>query len=355
MSIKIYTTAQSNDFMGIVKQFNADIYYYPMYLLAFESINDGKGFLFFFDEGGMQAINVFMKRDISSVNSLKNKIPENRYFDITTPYGYGGFLLKGNVTDENIILLQKRFSEWCIKENIINEFVRFHLFHCNEFKNNFYGEVKYISENIVVNIDIDKNTLWNDFEHKVRKNVKKAIKNKLTVYTDYDAKYIDSFYNIYINTMERNHASNFYFFEKDFFTKIHNTLPENSIFFHVFKEQKIISTELVLFSNEYAYSFLGGTLSEFYDYRPNDLLKYEIINWCVDNKIKKFILGGGYSPNDGIYIYKKSFSPHGDVPFYIGKQIYNKKIYEELLQLSGVKSNNLENDYFPLYRKPTVD
>ena len=59
--------------------------------------------------------------------------------------------------------------------------------------------------------------------------------------------------------------------------------------------------------------------------------------------------------NDGIYIYKKSFSPHGDVPFYIGKQIYNKKIYEELLQLSGVKSNNLENDYFPLYRKPTVD
>ena len=36
-----------------------------------------------------------MKRDIGKDEYFLERIPVESYFDLTTPYGYGGFILKG--------------------------------------------------------------------------------------------------------------------------------------------------------------------------------------------------------------------------------------------------------------------
>jgi hypothetical protein len=124
------------------------------------------------------------------------------------------------------------------------------------------------------------------------------------------------------------------------------------MYFHVVKDNKICSTELVLHSEKYAYSFLGGTLNEYYEFRPNDYLKNEIIKWCNENGKERFILGGGYHKDDGIYKYKKCFTSDSDVPFHIGKHIFDEEVYNRMVEIRKSSDNNFDenNTYFPKYR-----
>jgi len=48
--------------------------------------------------------------------------------------------------------------------------------------------------------------------------------------------------------------------------------------------------------------------------------------------IKKFCLGGGTSPADGIFKYKQTFAKAGIVDFYIGKKIHNRPVYDRLCE-----------------------
>ncbi len=105
----------------------------------------------------------------------------------------------------------------------------------------------------------------------------------------------------------------------------------------------------MLCSEKYVYSFLGGTLEEFYPMRPNELLKCEIIKWSQETEHSAFILGGGYGGNDGIYRYKKSFAPGSDVPFYVGRFVHNRKIYDKLVDMRR-QQGELNSNFFPLYR-----
>ena len=151
--------------------------------------------------------------------------------------------------------------------------------------------------------------------------------------------------------MERNRANNYYYFPESYFKDINLNLMGNYAYFHATMDKKIVSTELVLFSDKYAYSFMGGTLSEYYSSRPNDFLKVEIIRWCKESGKELFVLGGGYTKNDGIYQYKKAFSPNSTADYYVGKYIHNHDIYDKLVSLRAQEKKDDKNTtFFPAYR-----
>jgi serine/alanine adding enzyme len=274
------------------------------------------------------------------------------YYDIITPYGYGGPLIVSSTNKGKLVgAFNNSFSEFCSQNNIVSEFVRFHLFDNIEFREYFYGEVSHISVNIIRDLKPSIEEIWMEFEAKVRKNVKRAISNGLEIIIDTDGTFIGDFLKIYYSTMDRNRASSYYYFSEQYFHNLNTWLRGNFVYFHVVLDNKIISTELVLYSEKYAYSFLGGTLFEFFEFRPNDFLKYEIIKWCKDAKLKFFVLGGGTSIDDGITRYKKSFAPSLSADFYIGKKIHNKEIYDILTQKRS-ENDPFDNNtkYFPKYR-----
>jgi predicted N-acyltransferase len=155
----------------------------------------------------------------------------------------------------------------------------------------------------------------------------------VTVEMDFRGAKLDEFMDIYSSTMQRRMASESYFFSADFFRTIINELPGQYAFFHAIKEGRMISSELVLISVRYLYSFLGGTLSEAFACRPNDLLKHHIIQWGLETGKTAFVLGGGYGGPDGIFRYKRSFAPDGEVPFFINKMIWNEGLYKEIMEM----------------------
>lgn len=304
-----------------------EIYYSPYYYELYESIGDGKAQCFVYEDNNDLAIYPFL---INSVNKL-GYILNGEFSDIQGAYGYNG-ILTSNDSKFFLDSFFECFDNFCVDNNIIAEFLRVNpltnnpLIHRNDFL------LIHDQENIFVNL-LNSDIFETAFEYSTRKNIRKAIKSGLTYkyvlgddIRDLDLK---SFRDIYNHTMERNNVNQYYFFDEKFFNGIAKRLNQKALFAFVMFENQIISCEIVLLGGKTAYSFLGGTLSDYYQYRPNDFLKYNTILVLKEIGYHNYLLGGG---PEGVLRYKRSFSKDGEVPFFIGKRIHNQEIYNEVVR-----------------------
>jgi hypothetical protein len=273
--------------------------------------------------------------------------------DVITPYGYGGPFRWG---DSQCIAsaFWREFDGWAHRRGVISEFIRFGLFQ--DALLDYPGRKEEKQANVVRSLNADGDALWMDFEHKVRKNVNKAQRSGVLVEIDPHGDRLDEFLVVYTRTMERRGALDQYYFTRDFFERIRDNLSGQFAYFHALHADSVISTELVLLSDYAVYSFLGGTLEEAFDLRPNDLLKYEIILWAKRQGKRTFVLGGGYQPRDGVFRYKLAFAPRGGVAFYTGWRVLDDEMYGRLIarradlaRTSGTEWTPRPG-FFPAYR-----
>lgn len=323
-----------------------DIFFNTLYGKLYERIEGGACENFEYSGSDGKICNMYIKRPVPWL------VDGVQYYDATTPYGYGGPVVTVGEPSETLITgYYAAWADYCRDNRIAAEFVRFHLYDNADLRLYYPGDVIHVSDNVVRGLAPTMDEIWMEFEHKVRKNVKRAQLSGLIVTTDATGEHLSAFLDIYYKTMNRNKAKNYYYFEPSFFEDISRNLNGHYIYFHVWHNGQIISTELVLSSQDYAYSFLGGTLENSYPMRPNDLLKYEIIRWCKGTGRKVFVLGGGYNPLDGVYRYKKAFAPGNDVPFYIGRKVFQNEIYDKLITMRAQKPEfDAASQFFPLYR-----
>lgn len=319
-----------------------DVFYLNEYVTAFmrEDESNGVPVLLYYENKNDRAINVVFKRDVSKDHKFNDVLSMDTYFDLITPYGYGGFL--GEIDDYNF--LNAAYSKYCVDNKYICEFVRFELF--SDYYQHYSGETESRTHNVVRSLDIPINAIWMDFKQKVRKNVKRANTYGLEIIIDTVGIYMDDFLRIYYGTMERSDAEDSFYFKKTFFEEMMSM--DNAVMFHVKFEERIISTELVLYGANNCYSYLGGTDSEYFYTRANDFLKYEIIKWAKEKGLQNFVLGGGYGSDDGIFQYKMNLAPHGIKDFYIGRKVFDQEKYDQLVDLRS--EENLNEQFFPLYR-----
>ncbi len=306
---------------------------------------------------------ILKKDDIPQVllpiylNKIESDIfdENDTFYDVNSPYGYSGPLFNKNTTEEDIIEFWNVVDDWYQKNNVVTEFIRFNL------ENNhrcYSGHLIPTLDNVrgkLSNFD----SIWDNFKQKVRNNYRKAVKSNLSIEIHTQTKsseVIDQFYDIYISTMKRNNATENYFYSKDYFTKLINENFENTIIAIVFKENIAISTELILINKSTIYSYLGGTNSDYFNYRPNDYLKIEMIKWALENNKNHYVLGGGRSNGDGLYQYKKSFFPKDkDVLYYTGRKVINPEVYNNLIKEIKVEFTDVldyvkdSKKYFPIY------
>lgn len=248
-------------------------------------------------------------------------------YDLITPYGYGGPFAWG---DPDWRLFWQEFNEWARNSDVVSLFARLSLFEDQLIP--FDGCVETKATNIIRTLDMPIDELWLDYKHKVRKNVKKARRSGLEVEVDYDGARLDDFLDIYCDTMQRRDAEEFYYFDREFFETLIEDLAGSFAFFHAMCNHRAISTELVLLSTSHMYSFLGGTRVEAFDIRANDFLKHSIVEWGIEQGKKAYVLGGGYECGDGIFEYKMSFAPKGQVPFRVGCSVYDPELYTSLIR-----------------------
>ncbi|MFA5973307.1 MAG: GNAT family N-acetyltransferase [Lentimicrobiaceae bacterium] len=353
MPYQIFTLETKKDWISKFNQLPdslQDIYFHPAYLEVFELRGEGKATCFIFEQEDKVIIYPYLLNSISGLGY----IGDTNYFDITGPYGYNGTI--SNSDDASFISsFNECFVKYCNEKNIIAEFVRFHpVYHNEKYSTRTKNNIN--NKNIVVDLLVAD--LLASYEYSVRKNIKKAIRNGLTVKCfsgdQITEEIINQFHNIYRDTLIRNSADKNSIYDIAFFRSITLICDKNSSIFFTYYENKPISTELVLWGETIGYSYLGGTLSEYFHLRPNEILKFELMKFLKQNGRNFFLIGGGKQPNDGIYNYKANFAKTGVLDFLIGRRIYNEPVYLNLIQQWEARSSQEKietyKNYFYRYR-----
>lgn len=270
--------------------------------------------------------------------------------DVSSPYGYSGPIYANNIENEVITKFWSQIDEWYKKNNVVSEFIRFNL---KENWKGYNGKVEPTLVTVCGKI-LPEEEQWNNFRPKVRNNYRKSVTYglKSTIYHhNITLTIIKQFHEIYIGTMERNQATQQYFYELKYFVDLITHNPDTCAIVIIYKDDIPISTELLLLSDTTINSFLGGTVAEYFHTRPNDFLKIEVLKWAREKGYDHYFLGGGREKNDTLYQYKKSFFPLDEDPiFYTGRKIVDVKSYNDLIKNSSYCVDCNSENFFPLYR-----
>lgn len=343
--LTFFTLEQSEKWDSVVRTFNDyDVYWLSGYVRAFNINGDGEPLLFYYDDGATRGINVVMKRDVAKDPNFVGKIPENTYFDFATPYGYGGWIIEGDEVD----LLFQQYNSWCVKNNIVCEFVRFHPVVNNVKNSEGFYDIINLGNTVALDLSSPE-IIWENITSKNRNMIRKAQKSGVEIYSGRNEILYEEFREIYNSTMENDNAEEYYFFGKEFYKSICYHLPENAQLFYAMLDGEMIAASIMIAANGKLNYHLSGSKYEYRNLAPSNLLLYKAALWGSANGCKTFHLGGGVgSGEDNLFRFKKSFYRKDDVKqFSIGRKIIIEDKYIELLNMR----TDIENTgYFPQYR-----
>lgn len=343
--IKKITLKEHETWDEIVKSFKEhDIYYLSGYTKAFETHGDGVPILIYFENGKTRAINVVMERDIASIPRFRNLISEGALYDVSTPYGYGGPIIEGDNWDT----FTKEYIRFANDNNWVSEFVRFHPNLENWKKVSDLYNISFSGNTITVET-LNEETIWENLTSKNRNMIRKAQKSGIKTYWTNDASIIPQFVELYNDTMDRDCASDYYYFNESFYDSIVEDLKYNSMFFYTKIDNNIVAIAIFLFINGRMHYHLSASKKEYQKFAPTNMLLHEAARWAACNGYKTLHLGGGRGASeDSLYKFKKAFYRKDDTSFFVGKKIYNEEKYNELVEMCC--KDSLNNNYFPLYR-----
>lgn len=323
-----------------------DIYFEENYGKLYEKMENGTSETFVYSSSIGTVRHMFIKREIPfSVN-------DETYFDLVTPYGYGGPIIteckEGN-KKELIKGFEDDFQKYCCEKNIVSEFVRFHPMVGNalDFKESY--EINHIRNTVGTNLIDYDDPFQTEFSKSCRKNIRKALKAGISYKITEAPTDISGFKKIYYSTMNRNNADDYYYFEDEYFNQCVELFRDNLLLVEAIYQGQTVAMGFYFIYDNTIHIHLSGTLSEFLYLSPAYILRYAVTEWGKENGYKLIHHGGGRTndPKDSLYSFKKQFGKNTEFEFFVGKRIWNKDIYIRLCEVSGIEK---DVEFFPAYR-----
>ena len=299
-------------------------------------------------EGGLRAIYVYMKR----------KTAIEGVYDSVTPYGYGGVLFEGGSTGSPTIYAEELKAFWTayvekMKElNIVDNFVRYHPVLANAVPMKEVSEVIDLGKTVAFHLDSPE-VIWENIIPKNRNMIRKAEKNGIEIHHAHDMELFKDFIRIYNATMDKDNAEEYYYFGEEFYKSIHEDLDGNYEMFYATLDGQIIAMSIMLFANKQMHYHLSGSMLEYRNLAPSNLLLYKAAVWGCEQGYKTFHLGGGVgSGEDNLYKFKAAFNRKSDYQFSIAKMVFDQEKYDALVEERASRDPefNRESKFFPLYR-----
>lgn len=316
-----------------------DIYFDENYGKLYEEIEGGKQEVFDFSCEHGSVRHQFIKRPI-----------DGQWFDLITPYGYGGpVIINANNKEALVQAFEKAFEGYCAQNHIVSEFVRFHPVENNAEDFQSVYKCENIRYTVGTNLKDYDDPIQEEFTKQCRKNIRQILKKGVSYRITERPEDLSKFTEIYYATMERNAATDFYFFPQEYFDRCISAFRDRLLLIEALWEEDVIAAGLYLLGDKTVHIHLTGTREEFLYLSPEYILRYAVTLWAKDHGYEWIHNGGGRSnsEDDPLYKFKKQFGKNTQFDFYIGKKIWNKEMYGRLCQ-----DNNISPDvsFFPAYR-----
>ena len=373
---------------------NIDFYFDDYYGKLYEKAEGGQACIFTFQCEYGKVSHQFIKRRIPS-----DKLPTKdgaEYYDIVSPYGYGGPVIEevvGNSVEtckENIetggmenttktdmenttkadrenttsadretaketakAKLVEQFSiaftKYCEENNIVCEFVRFHPMVENALDFKEIYNPKWDRHTLGTNLKDYEDPVATEFTKHCRKRIRQALNKGVTFKVTEHPTDLSGFRDIYFDTMDRNEASDFYYFDDEYFKACVEHYSDNLLLVEAIFEGQTIAAGMYFTYNKWIHIHLSGTRHEFLSMSPAYVLRYALALWGKEHGYEMIHHGGGRSndPEDSLYLFKEQFATNTKFDFYVGRKVWLKDKYMEICRFCEVDPDSA---FFPAYR-----
>lgn len=297
-------------------------------------------------------IKIFWTHLIRNINKIK-QFRDFEYYDLTTPYGYGGPIAVTKTEDkkkldESLKNFFEEYRDYALKNKYVCEFIRFHPVFGNRKSFNGIFDIEYLNDVVIVDLSKDIDEIWKGIRETYRYQIRKSLKGgrKIEITDKPPRKDIDNFIKIYYETMDKNEVSKKYYVPEDFIDSHFDLFK--SIFIKAWHGEKVIGAGIFIYWNKIVHYHFSGTAANQRESNPSKLIIWEAIKWAKENNFILLHLGGGRGKNDTLFDFKRGFSKI-TMPFYIGRIMFDKKTYDELTTLNPAL--DASGNYFPSYRQ----
>ncbi len=278
---------------------------------------------------------------------------DEKYWDAITPYGYGGPVIDSSLTHQEIDIVLQAIKSFLYTKGCVSLFTRLNPI-VNEKWNSTIGTSVMHGSTLMSDLSKSEDEHWKETQNQHRRGIKKALnKNIVSKVESFSEKRIENFLKIYRETMNKVGATDYYYFDDNYFYKLADNLFEKLLSVTAYEEDKAIASSIYTVCPESGIMqfYLGGTLNEYRNLQPSKLVTHTAREWGRKNGYKVLHLGGGLGCSaDSLYEYKKGFSSQ-ELSFKTWRLIVNVEKYEQLvLEDKELTENERQSGFFPLYR-----
>lgn len=346
MAIRIFTMENRREWDETVRSFSDfDVYYLSGYLRGLQLHGDGEPLLFYYEaeDGSCRGMNAVMKRSIGEAAEFRELEAAAALYDLSTPYGYGGWLLEGDMPEG----FEEEYRGFCRREKIVSEFVRFNPMTDNAAPCRGLYNISDLGRTVYIDLRNEEDA-WAGFSSKNRNHIRKAAKEGIRAGSTREPDIIDGFMEIYEDTMDRDGAADYYYFQRSYYESLLKDIGEGCRFFYAEKDDKIIAAAIILMAGRRMHYHLSASLKEYRKLAPTNLLLWEASRFGIEKGFQSFHLGGGVgSADDSLFKFKKAFNRNDDKQFSVGRAVFDEEKYDMLVKARGEIGNP---GFFPEYR-----
>lgn len=294
---------------------------------------------------------------LQDLTKIYNSSAFSEYKDANSVYGYSGPFYSHNIFPVSFLSDFVKIAPSAFKDlKIVTIFSRLNPLFDQDNIIKKLGQVMTLGKTVSIDLTLPQEIQTSQVRSNHRRDIAKLKKLGVQTFIDCNKENLDTFIDIYYETMLRVEAHSTYFFDSSYFLNLVKKMNEKVILAFCVLENNLICGGLFFFYKKIIQYHLGGTLSSYLHLAPMKLLFDDIRKWGMLQQASTLHLGGGLgSRNDSLFNFKAGFSSiYHD--YKIWKWILFPDIYEKLtkqkLDLLMKTNQQINFEFFPMYRHP---
>ncbi|MDE2060235.1 MAG: GNAT family N-acetyltransferase [candidate division NC10 bacterium] len=317
-----------------------DIYFRPEYVRLHLFQPGSRALLFAYRQGMDTWAYPFVLHPISRVGE---EVLKSNWFDIESAYGYGGPLSTTDARDF-IERANLAFASWCDLRGVVSEFMRLHPLLMGQ-KWLSGGEVTYDRE--TVSLDLNRLGVYESLLSSTTRNkLRRAERLGVRVAAYPASEGFDRFRQLYLDTMKRIGADDYYHFSDAYFRGLGQLVKETGWLYVAALGHEWISAALFLKGQAWMHYHLSASSPDRRVPGATNLVLFTAAQVGRHEGLERLHLGGGRTadPDDSLLDFKKSMATDSH-RFYISKRIRNPEAYTQLRELWAKRYPHLVAKY----------
>lgn len=273
---------------------------------------------------------------------LLRRIQGSEYLDATSAYDYGGPWIEG---DPDMGGFLSYLDEWARENSVVCTFLRFHPLLKNAERVEPFIPVRKVGVTFGWDLAEKKDMIagmQRGHRYRYRQAVREGLESRITVHPAD----LDTFRDLYTQTMKRISAHDFFYFPDDYWAKLQEHVGENLVLTEAIYHDEVVASVLFMAGEKYLHSHFSGTTDAGRKIGASVFCNVALALWAQERGFSVQHLGGGPGgENSGLLTWKHAFDPEAPLnDFYVGGIVHNEKAY------AALSADSMDKDFFPPWR-----